>query len=227
MAADIAVAEASGATKTMSKKEKVAALKKMQQEAADHAISEYKASKRANAEFNQKKDRLKSYKGLGRKVAAEWKRESKQARTEAKKTEKERRDFHLESKRRVVERLMKPRTGFAAWVESLFTKASTTKQEGSDRKGGKTKEPWPKESERDLEVGGSGEEEEDDAKEESAPRPSAVDDSDDEQGDLEGTKSEGGRRGSSRESMVGSNGLSEADTKAPLAVLPADDSDED
>ena len=227
MAADIAVAEASGATKTMSKKEKVAALKKMQQEAADHAISEYKASKKANAEFNQKKDRLKSYKGLGRKVAAEWKRESKQARTEAKKTEKERRDFHLESKRRVVERLMKPRTGFAAWVESLFTKASTTVQDGSNRKGEKTKESWPKESERDLEVGGSGEEEEDDAKEESAPRPSAVDDSDEEQGDLEGTKSEGGRRGSSRESTVGSNGLSEADTKAPPAVLPADDSDDD
>ena len=121
---------------------------------------------------------------------------------------------------------MKPRTGFAAWVESLFTKASTTVQDGSNRKGGENKEFWPKESERDLEVGGS-EEEEDDVKEESAPRPSAVDDSDDEQGELEGMKSEEGGRGSSRGSIVGSNGLSEADTKAPLAVLPADDSDDD
>ena len=121
-AADIAVAEASGAAKTMSNKEKAKMLKKKQEEAAQvcaslcgrahgcaagsvvrareraqgdeqklqgmtqtHArahdaccatqtlMQEFKASKKHHEELDRKRDRTKEFKGLGRKVASEWK----------------------------------------------------------------------------------------------------------------------------------------------------------
>jgi len=72
-AADIAVAEAAGQKKFMSKKAKVSMLKKQQAEAAQAIVDEIKASHKYHDAIEDTCDLLKQYKGLGRRVAAEWK----------------------------------------------------------------------------------------------------------------------------------------------------------
>jgi len=72
-AADIAVAEAAGQKKVMSKKAKASMLKKQQAKAVEAIVDEFKASHKHFHAIQDTFDLLKQYKGLGRRVAAEWK----------------------------------------------------------------------------------------------------------------------------------------------------------
>jgi len=217
-AANIAVAEANGERQVMSKKEKAKMLKKQQEEAAQSLMDEFKASQKRSRQQEQAHESLQRRKGLGRQVAADWKREYKDWQAGQKVGAAERHAFHKAAKKRVIQKLMRPTLwdAIGATFAGLVAGSKAKKSEGV--KGDKGKE-----DDGDLEAGGGGgEEDEEDGK---ASHPSSgEEDSDSEGGGEEGSKGRAKRATSSRGSRA-DKGLSEAETEAERTE--PQDSDDD
>lgn len=172
------------------------------------------ASKKYHGEMKKIEKILLDRKGLGRKVAAEWKEDYRHWKDVQKLGAAERRQFHKAAKKRVIQRLMRPTlldTALAA-LKRFFAKRGKSKGSG---KQGVTRVV---DDETDLEAGKGEGNEEDDAEVDEDDQRVDVDDED----EYGGNRVPKNRASSSR----GSKGLSEAETEAPPNPAPQDSDDD-
>lgn len=213
-AADIAVAEANGERKVMSKKEKEKIRKLQQEAAAQSVMDEFKASQKKEEQLELARDTAEGRKGLGRQVAAEWKRELRDWKAEQKTGAAERRAFHKAAKKRVIQKLMRPTLWETIAVALGGLAAAISGQKSKDLNGMSAK------NDTDLEAGVG--EKDDDEQRETGSGAGADGDSasEGEEEKLKGSK----RVSTSRGSRV-DKGLSEAETEAEREVPSDSDND--
>ena len=213
-AADIAVAEANGERTVMSKKEKEKMRKLQQEAAAQSLVDEFKASNKEEERREQARDAIEGRKGLGRQVAAEWKREFRAWKEEQKTGAAERHAFHKAAKKRVIRKLMRP----TLWDSIVVALAGTVAAlAGKRAKDGKSKGKGADEG-TDLEAGVG---EEDNEQEDTRSRAEAGGGDSGDEGEKEVSKG-GSKRASSSRGSRADKGLSEAETEAEREVPPSD-----